>query len=158
MDALSDEMELKAAWMAFDRLANLRPLRSEADYDRTVALMNRILDAGGVESDDPLSGLLELVSDMVHGYEQLHYPAPEGEPHQVLAFLLEQGQLMPEQLSKLATVAELQSILAGERRIDARLARQLGEYFGVSAALFGGADCAGPKPMAAVRQRAISAT
>ena len=56
-----------------DIVAHLRPIYSEADYDRMVALMNALLNVAGDDEDHPLSGLLELASELVFGYEQKHH-------------------------------------------------------------------------------------
>lgn len=52
----------------------LRPIHTEADYDRTVKMMNALLNVAGDDEDHPLSSLLELTSDLVSRYEQEHYP------------------------------------------------------------------------------------
>ncbi|GHU04998.1 hypothetical protein FACS1894158_06550 [Betaproteobacteria bacterium] len=38
---------LQSSWLAFESIADLRPIRSDADYDRMVSLMNAILAAVG---------------------------------------------------------------------------------------------------------------
>jgi HTH-type transcriptional regulator / antitoxin HigA len=53
---------------------SLRPIYAEAGYDRTVKMMNALLDVAGDDEDHPLSSLLELVADLVSRYEQVHYP------------------------------------------------------------------------------------
>jgi HTH-type transcriptional regulator / antitoxin HigA len=65
---------LQAAWRAFDKMAHLRPIHTEADYDRTVKMMNALLDVAGDDEDHPLSSLLELTSDLVSRYEQERHP------------------------------------------------------------------------------------
>ena len=52
---------------------SLLPIHTEADYDRTVKMMNALLDEVGDDEDHPLSSLLELVVNLVSGYEQVHY-------------------------------------------------------------------------------------
>ena len=47
---------------------------TEADYDRTVKMMNALLDVTGDDEDHPLSSLLDLTSDLVSRYEQEHHP------------------------------------------------------------------------------------
>lgn len=68
-----DVSALQAAWQAFDTLAHLLPIHSEDDYDRTVAMMNALLDVAGDDEDHPLSSLLELAADLVSRYEQEHH-------------------------------------------------------------------------------------
>lgn len=52
---------------------SLRLIRSEADYDRTVKMMNALPHL--VEDDDehPLSSLLELATDLISGFEHRHH-------------------------------------------------------------------------------------
>ena len=54
----------------------LRPIHIEADYDRTVKMMNALLDVAGDDEDHPLSNLLDLAADFVSRYEQKNYPMP----------------------------------------------------------------------------------
>ena len=64
-----DVRALQASWQAFDTVAHLRPIHSEADYDRMVGMMNALLDVAGDDEDHPLSSLLELAADLVSRYE-----------------------------------------------------------------------------------------
>lgn len=59
---------------------NLRPIRTEADYDRTVKMMNELLDVAGDDEDHPLSSLLDLTSDLVSRYEHEHHPINVARP------------------------------------------------------------------------------
>lgn len=68
-----DIKAIQASWQALDAKAHLRPVHDEKSYDRMVALMNSLLDVAGDDEDHPLSGLLDLVGDMVSKYEQEHY-------------------------------------------------------------------------------------
>ena len=51
----------------------LRPIHTEADYDRTVKMMNALLDVAGDDEDHPLSDLIEWVADLASRYEQEHH-------------------------------------------------------------------------------------
>lgn len=50
---------------------SLQPIYTEANYDRTVNMMNALLDVAGDDKDHPLSSLLELVTALVSGCERL---------------------------------------------------------------------------------------
>ena len=56
------------------KVGHLRPIHSEADYDRTVTLMNALPDLAGDDGSHPLSGLLELAAELVSRYKQEHRP------------------------------------------------------------------------------------
>lgn len=64
---------LEATWTAFDRIAHLRPIRNDAEYDRAVALMNRLVDVVGDDEKHPLAGLLDLVGDLVGDHDAEHF-------------------------------------------------------------------------------------
>jgi HTH-type transcriptional regulator/antitoxin HigA len=127
---------LQASWQAFDSVAHLRPIHSEADYDHMVALMQSLLDVVGDDEDHPLSSLLELAGDLVLRYEQKHHAIEGVSPKDALRFLMEARGLKQEDLSAIVVQGNLSAILAGKRKISATLAGKLGKFFGISAAVF----------------------
>ena len=60
------------------------PIHSKTDYDRTVTLMNALLDVAGNDEDHPLSSLLELAAEMVSRYEQGHHAIEASNPKDTL--------------------------------------------------------------------------
>lgn len=131
-----DILAIQASWQAFDAMAHLRPICTEDEYDRMVSLMNSLLDATGDDEDHPLSGLLDLVGDLVSSYEQEHHAIEPAEPKDALRFLMDARGLKQEDLSAIVPQSNLSAILAGKRKISATLAGKLGKFFGVSAAVF----------------------
>ncbi|MFN0164083.1 MAG: type II toxin-antitoxin system HigA family antitoxin [Burkholderiales bacterium] len=127
---------LQATWTAFDRVARLRPIRSDREYDRMVMLMNQLLDKVGDASDHPLSGLLDLVGELVADYDAVHHAIEAAEPREVLRSLIDARGLKQSDLAAIVPQGNLSAILAGKRRISATLAGKLGKYFGVSPAAF----------------------
>lgn len=131
-----DIRAIQSSWQAFDAMAHLRPIHDEKSYDRMVALMNSLLDTTGDDEDHPLSGLLDLVGDMVSKYEQEHYAIEAAEPRDALRFLMEARGMKQEDLSDIVPQSNLSAILAGKRKISATLAGKLGKFFGISPAVF----------------------
>ena len=131
-----DIRAIQASWQAFDAMAHLRPIHNEASYKRMTALMNSLLDAAGDDEDHPLSGLLNLLGDMISKYEQEHYVIEPAEPKDALRFLMEARGLKQEDLSDIIPQSNLSAILAGKRKISATLAGKLGKFFGISPAIF----------------------
>jgi len=127
---------IQASWQALDAMAHLRPIHDEDDYERMQALLTSLLATAGDDEDHPLSGLLDLVGDLVARYEQIHYAIAAAEPKDALRFLIEARGLTQEALSAIVPQSNLSAILAGKRKISAALAGKLGKFFGVSAALF----------------------
>lgn len=139
MHAVQSRFDIRAiqnSWVKFDAMAHIRPIHDEAGYDRMVALMNDLLDVVGDDEEHKLAGLLELVGDLVANYEREHLTIEASEPKDALRFLIEAKGLKQEDLSDIVAQGNLSNILAGRRKISAALAGKLGEFFGVSPALF----------------------
>jgi HTH-type transcriptional regulator / antitoxin HigA len=131
-----DIQAIQASWQAFDAMAHLRPIYSEEEYDRMVLLMNCLLDAAGDDEGHPLSGLLDLVGDLVSKYEKEHHAIEPAEPKDALRFLMDSRGLKQEDLAAIVRQRNLSAILAGKRKISASLAGKLGRFFGISSAVF----------------------
>ena len=131
-----DAKALQRTWVAFDRIAHLRPIRNEEEYDHTVALLNYLLDVVGDDESHPLSGLLDLVGDLVEDYDAGHYAIEASEPREVLRYLIEIRGLKQGDLAEIVPQGNLSAILAGRRKISATLAGKLARYFNVSRAVF----------------------
>jgi HTH-type transcriptional regulator / antitoxin HigA len=119
-----------------ENVAHLRPIHSEADYDRTVTLMNALLEVAGDDEDHLLSGLLELAAELVSRYEQEHLAIEAANPKDALQFLMETRGLKQEDLSAIVPQSNLSAILAGKRMISATMAGKLGAFFGISPRVF----------------------
>ncbi|MYM94666.1 helix-turn-helix domain-containing protein [Duganella vulcania] len=131
-----DIAELQAAWLSFERLTNLRPLRTDADHRDALKLLDAIWNAVHEKPSHPLSSLFDLLGEMISEYEKKRYPMPESEPHEMLAFLIEQGERTAEDFHGIMDQVELDAVLAGRRKIDGDLAGKLASLFGVPATVF----------------------
>jgi HTH-type transcriptional regulator/antitoxin HigA len=139
MGVVAEKFDIKAlqkTWMAFDRVAHLRPIRNDEEYDRTVALMNNLLDIIGDDENHPLSGLLDLVSELVEDYDREHFAIDASEPREVLRYLIETRGLKQGDLAEVVPQSNLSAILAGKRKISATLAGKLAKFFNISPAVF----------------------
>ena len=139
MTAATATLDIKAlqkTWAAFDRVAHLRPIRTEEEYERTVSLMNNLLDIVGDRENHTLSGLLDLVSELVAEYDTSHYAIEASEPNEVLRYLIELRGLKQCDLAEIVPQSNLSAILAGKRKISATLAGRLGKFFNISPAVF----------------------
>lgn len=111
----------QSSWQAFDTMAYLRPLHDEVSYVRMTAL----LDAAGDDKDHPLSGLLDLVSEMVENYEQEHHAIETSESRDALRILMEARGLKQEDLPAVVVQSNLSAILAEQK--SAHFSGQIGQ-------------------------------
>lgn len=58
----------------------LRPIRTELDYDKTVSVMNQLLDAGAANEDHPLADLVSTLGTLVAEYDDIHHPSEKINP------------------------------------------------------------------------------
>lgn len=134
------ERELQQAFEAGARLAPLlKPPLDEAEYDRTVEFLNRLLDAVGDNEKHPLAPLLHAVGCLVAEYDDVHYPMlpPQDSGLEMLRFLmaqhgLKQADLIPE----FGTASMVSEALSGKRDLSKKQISALSKRFNVSPALF----------------------
>ena len=139
MHAVQTQFNIRAiqtSWSKLDSLVHLRPIGDEAGYDQMTSLMNSLLDVVGDNEDHALSGLLELVGDLVSKYEREHHAIEHAEPQDSVRFLIEARGLKQDDLCSIVPQSNLSAILAGKRKISAPLAGKLGKFFGISPAIF----------------------
>ena len=132
-----DMAAAERAWQAFQSKLGVAAIQTPKQYDRTVALMNRLLDVVGDNERHPLAGLLDLVGDLVSAYESRAHGVPDAEPREVLRLLMEQNGLTQTDLrAELGGQPVVSAILNGKRSINSRQAKALAARFGVSPAAF----------------------
>ncbi len=139
MQAVQTQFNIRAiqtSWSKFESLVHLRPIHDEAGYDQMTSLMNSLLDVVGDNEDHALSGLLELVGDLVSKFERENYAIGPAPPKDSLRFLIEARGLKQDDLCSIVPQSNLSAILAGKRKISATLAGKLGKFFGVSPSIF----------------------
>jgi HTH-type transcriptional regulator/antitoxin HigA len=139
MQAVQTQFNIRAiqsSWVKFDSMVHLRPIHDETAYTQMTELMNALLDVVGDDEDHAMSGLLDLVGDLVSRYEREHYAIDAAEPKDSLRFLIDARGLKQEDLRDIVPQSNLSAILSGKRKISATLAGKLGKFFGVSPAIF----------------------
>ena len=117
------KLDLRAAqsyWRAFDGVAHVRSIRSAKDYEDMVVLMNTLLNVVGDDEAHALSGLLDVVGDLVSKYEQQNHAIEAAAPRDMLRFLMEARGLKQDDLAdRLLKATCLPSWLANEKSVPA---------------------------------------
>jgi len=130
---ITSTKDLETNWAAIRPLLNIR---SERDYDRAVAWLNRLLDDIGTDERHPLYGLLDTLGTLVHAYEERHHPMPECTGADMLKFLMEEHGLTQSDLPEVGSQGVVSEILSGRRELNVRQIRSLATRFQVSPAAF----------------------
>ncbi len=103
----------------------LKPIKTKKDYEDALArvykLMQKDLKPGGRLSDE-----LEILSVLIEGYEENHYPIPPPHPIEAIKFKLEQMGINEKELTKILGGRSRKSeILSGSRKLSLTMIREL---------------------------------
>lgn len=112
-------------------------IANEAEYDQTLAEIQRLLRKGEAHLSPEEERLLDLLSTLAENWEEAHHPIPEAPSYRILQHYLEVRGVKPTELqpvfgSRAATAAAIN----GKRAITPEQAQQLGVLFSVSPAVF----------------------
>ncbi|MDP4617480.1 MAG: helix-turn-helix domain-containing protein [Burkholderiaceae bacterium] len=136
MNAAVDITRLLPAWEHFRTATGITPIRDEDHYVRMVAILEALLSETQGNEAHPAMGLVDIVGDLIEGYEAKQTPMPEVTGVQALRFLMEQHGLKQSDLSDIGSQGVISEILTGKRELNVRQVRALSDRFGVSAATF----------------------
>jgi len=106
-------------------------IKTEADYQATLARIERIFDAkpGTAKGD-----VLELLLLLVETYEDKKYPIDPPDPIAALRFRMEQGGLKPKGLiSYIGSKSKVSEVLSGRRPVSLTMIRNLVTGLGLPA-------------------------
>ena len=110
---------------------DIKPIRSEADYQAALAEMQKLWGAKtGTRDGDRL----DVVATLVDAYENLHEPMDQPDPIEAIKFRMEQQGLTRRDLeSLLGSRARVAEVLNRKRELSIRMIRRLHEGLGISA-------------------------
>jgi HTH-type transcriptional regulator / antitoxin HigA len=113
------------------------PIKDQREYDRIVAEVGRLTKRGEENLSAEETSLLEMLSILIEEYDRKHYPLSPSQPHEMLAFLLEQRGLEPHDLwPVLGSKSRVSEILSGKRTVSKAHAKKLAAFFHVPVDLF----------------------
>jgi HTH-type transcriptional regulator/antitoxin HigA len=116
--------------------APLRPIRSEEELDRAIAMIDELLDQAGRDSDE--DDYLDVLSDLVEKYEDEHHAMPPVSGAELLRFLIENQETTQAQVATATGIAEstISEVLTGKRELNRKHIEALARHFQVSPAVF----------------------
>lgn len=110
---------------------DIRPIRTEEDYDTALARIEEIWDAepGTQESDE-----LDLLSILVEAYEEEHHPIDPPDPIEAIKFRMEQMGLTRKDLEPfIGHRGRVAEVLNRRRGLSIDMIRNLSEGLGIPA-------------------------
>jgi len=111
--------------------ADLKPIRSEADYEQALAEVERLW---GSKSGTPNGDRLDVLATLIEAYEEKHYPIDVPDPIEAIKFRMEQQGLTRKDLEPLiGTRTRISEVLNGKRALSIAMIRKLVEKLGIPA-------------------------
>ena len=112
-------------------MANIKPIRSETDYDAALARIFELMDT---EPGSPEGDELDVLVDLVELYERKHVRMGYPSPVAAIEFRMDQAGLAPGDLVPfIGSRAKVAEVLSGKRAITMSMARALHEHLGIPA-------------------------
>lgn len=112
-------------------------IKTEEENERALAIVESLMKKGEGNLTPEEDALLELLTGLIHDFEETAYPIPKSEPHEMVAFLLEQRGLAPKDLwPVVGSKSRVSEILAGKRAMTKEQSKKLAEFFRVGVDLF----------------------
>lgn len=114
----------------------LRPLRSAADLDAAVAVIDDPIDRPKLTA--PEQDYLDVLSDLVEAYEAEAVPMRPVGDAELLPFLIEQNGVTQAAVAAGSGIAEstISAVLAGKRKLNRTQIANLARYFHVEPGAF----------------------
>ena len=136
MSATVEDLDLKRYGRLLAR-AVPKIIKTDGENERALAIVESLMEKGEGNMTPEEDALLELLTDLVHDFEERAYPIPKSDPHEMVAFLLEQRGLAPKDLwPVVGSKSRVSEILAGKRALTKEQAKKLAEFFHVGVELF----------------------
>ena len=123
-------------YLALVRECPLIPLRNEAELDRAIAMIDRLLDRRELDREE--DGYLMVLTRLVHDYEEEHVPMDDVTPGQMLDFLIDAKGVNQATVARAVGVSDatISQILADKRRPSRKVMAAFGTYFNVDPSVF----------------------
>ena len=101
----------------------LRPVRTEADYEAALAEIDRLMDAA---PGTPEGDRLDILTTLVEAYEERHHPIEAPDPIAALEYFMEQrGVTRADLVPLLGSRSRVSEILNRKRRLTIDMAWRL---------------------------------
>ncbi len=109
----------------------LKPIRSEADYEAALAEVERLW---GAKSGTPGGDRLDILATLIDAYEAEHHPMDPPDPIEAIKFRMEQQGLTRKDLEPIiGTRTRVAEVLNRKRGLSIEMIRRLHDRLGISA-------------------------
>jgi HTH-type transcriptional regulator/antitoxin HigA len=102
---------------------NIHPIRTEADYEATLARIEMLMDA---QFNTPEGDELDILTTLVESYEAKHFPIPVCDPIEAIRFRMEQMGMEAKDLTPIiGSRSKVSEVLNHKRQLSISMIRNL---------------------------------
>ena len=113
-----------------------RVIATAGEHERLLAEVEKLMDKGEHRSKEE-DAALDLIVRLITDYEEEHHPLPDPSPQEMLAYLMEKRGLKQTDLVPIFNSrGYVSDVINGKRAISKARAKQLADFFKVSADVF----------------------
>ena len=106
-------------------------IKTDSDYAAALARIEKLMDA---KRNTPQGDELELLSLLVHDYEEKVFPIDKPDPVAAIRFRMQQQGLEPKDLVPLlGSRSRVSEVLSGRRNLSLKMIRNLVQRLGIPA-------------------------
>jgi HTH-type transcriptional regulator / antitoxin HigA len=114
----------------------LRLPSNEAENQRLIQLVRALKTIMEERKDPNVALLIDLVMEKIQAYEKSAYPIKPLKAHEMLAFLMEQHNLLQKDLPEIGSQSHVSKLLSGKRNLTHIQIDMLSKRFHISPAVF----------------------
>jgi HTH-type transcriptional regulator / antitoxin HigA len=112
-------------------MADVKPIRCEADYDAALAEVGRLW---GAKSGTPKGDRLDVLATLIDAWESEHHPIDPPDPIEAIKFRMEQQNLTRKDLEGIfGTRTRVAEVLNRRRGLSISMIRRLNKQLGIPA-------------------------
>jgi HTH-type transcriptional regulator/antitoxin HigA len=112
-------------------MADVRPIRTEDDYDAALSEVDRMW---GAKLGTPEGDRLDVLAPLIDAFEQRHHPMDPPDPIEAIKFRMSQKKLTRKQLEPMiGTRTRVAEVLNRRRSLSISMIRRLHATLGISA-------------------------
>lgn len=114
----------------------LRRIQRDEELADAIRVIDSLIDKDKLSKAE--DDYLDILSDLVHEFEEEHIPMGNTPAHEMLAYLMELREFTQTQVAKGAGIAvsTVSEILSGKRKLTRGQIEKLAKFFKVSPAVF----------------------
>ena len=139
MKTQSKKKVVKDRYLELVQCVPLRPIKSEAELDKAINMVNFLLDQLDRRSwSRDEKDYIDVLGSLIEKYESEHIIFKRSPPHKMLGHLIEAKGVTQAQAAKDCRIAEstISAVLAGSRKLTRNHIEKLSRYFHVEPGVF----------------------